>query len=107
MLKFEEIGKRQYNILLSVGDEEPHIVTELNLMFSPITNKFFRLTEFVEDCSDKLGKEFDDWFCGLIKDYQDAKYDYRIIRDNIDTLKMYCDKYLEIININFEDYSGY
>ena len=103
MIKFENMGKRKYNINRVEG-EEIKLITDLDLMFSPITNKFFRLTEFVEDCSEKLGVEFDDWFCKLITDYKESKYDYSIIRNNIDQLKDYCDKYLDIVGINFEDY---
>ena len=103
MIKFENTGKRKYNINRVEGDEVK-LITDLDLMFSPITNKFFRLTEFVEDCSEKLGVEFDDWYCKLITDYKDSKYDYSIIRNNIDQLKVWCDKYLDIIGINFEDY---
>jgi len=103
MLKFEETGKRKYNINRIVG-EEVQLVTTLDLMFSPITNKFFRLTEFVEDCSLKLGEEFDTWFCTLITTYQNKKYDYSVIRDSIPQLKDYCDRYLELVGINFEDY---
>ena len=110
MIKFKETDKRKYLILNIEGNEIPEqidpstIVTKMDLVFSPITNKFSRLTEFVEDCSLKLGKEFDNWFIGLINDYQNSNYDYSIIRNNIPQLKSYCDQYLDILNINFEDY---
>jgi len=103
MIKFENTGKRQYDIFRE-ENEEKQLIIKLDLLFSPITNKFFRLTEFVEDCSLKLGKDFDDWFCGLIKDYKKSNYDYQVIRNNIPLLKSFCDRYLDQSGINFEDY---
>lgn len=103
MITFEETGKRKYQIIRT-ENENAEVICELDLMFSPITNKFFRLTEFVEDCSKILGKEFDDWYCKLLTDYKKSNYDYSIIKQNIEPLKEYCDRYLEAKNINFEDY---
>jgi hypothetical protein len=110
MIKFNEVGKRKYQLLnwdkdIEVDTPEPSdVVVDLDLMFSPITNKFFRLTEFVEGCSAKLGKDFDDWFVKMINDYKNSNYDYLVIRRNIPELKAHCDKYLELREINFEDY---
>jgi len=110
MIKFNETGKRKYQILDMDGEldkdniDPQNIVVELDLLFSPITNKFFRLTEFVEDCSDKLGIDFDNWYKKMIYDYKNAGYDYSIIRNNIPMLKNFCDQYLELRGINFEDY---
>ena len=109
MIKFKETGKRKY-LILNVDREIPQeinpssVITKMDLIFSPITNKFFRLTEFVENCSEKLGKEFDDWFIKLINDYRESKYDYSVIRNNIPRLKEFCDKYLDSMGINFDDY---
>jgi hypothetical protein len=107
MIKFRESGKRKYqvfNVIDSNGQPTETLICNLDLIFSPITNKFFRLTEFVEDCSVKIGPEFDGWFISLINDYKKSNYDYSVIKRNIPLLKQYCDQYLEKININFEDY---
>ena len=61
MIKFQETEKRQYNII-NENQENKDLIISLNLSFSPITNKFYRLIEFVEDCSIKIGPEFDSWF---------------------------------------------
>jgi len=103
MIKFEETEKRQYNIIRIEG-EDRKIIVHLILSFSPITNKFFRLTEFIEDCSVKIGLEFDDWFCKFLTDYKDSNYNYSIVKNNLNSLIMYCDKYLELENINFAGY---
>lgn len=107
MIKFKETGKRQYQVfnIETVDDKTNEVLLcNLDLVFSPITNKFFRLIEFAEDCSLKLGSEFDTWFTNLVLDYKKSNYDYLIIKQNIPKLKELCDKYLEICNINFEDY---
>lgn len=107
MIKFKETGKREYQIFNMIPNGETmqeNLICKLDLQFSPISNKFFRLTEFVEDCSDKLGSEFDNWFVKLIGDYKASNYDYLIIKNNIPMLKEMCNKYLDKMNINFENY---
>ena len=105
MIKFEANGKRKYIVYnYDVKNNSKSKVIELNLGFSPITNKFNKIIEYVEDCSVKLGDEFNEWFVKLIKDYIDSNRDYIIIKNNIDRLMELCDKYLEICNINFGDY---
>lgn len=107
MIKFikKEEEKRQYQIVNQSADgTQSDLVCNLNLNFSPITNKFYRLVEFVEDCSVKIGPEFDQWYCGFLKSYIDSNFDYLIVKDNVDKLIFYCDKYLDIVGVNFEDY---
>lgn len=103
MLKFKNTGKRKYNIY-NINGKNEKLITELDLIFSPVTNKFNKLTEYVEDCSKKLGPEFDEWFCTFITDYKKSNYDYLIIKNNIEQIKSFSDKYLDLCNINFEDY---
>ena len=105
MIKFKDAGKRKYQIInIEKTNNQEEIICNLDLVFSPISNKFFRLTEFVENCSEKLGSEFDNWFVKLIKDYKASNYDYLVIKNNLPQLKEFCDKYLELTNINFENY---
>lgn len=105
MLKFISTDKRKYDLFRGPTSETTtDLVIKLDLLFSPVTNKFFRLTEFIEDCSQKIGIEFDDWFCKLILDYQESNYDYQVIKRNLPKLKEYSDRYLELCNINFNDY---
>jgi len=109
MLKFEKTDaeKRKYkiyNIVITDGVETRTLVTPLNLVFSPITNKFSRLMEFLEDASVTLGFEFDQWFISLVSDYKRSNYDYLVIKRNIPQLKSWCDQYLVKQNINFENY---
>jgi hypothetical protein len=110
MLKFEKTDaeKRKYKIhnvtVAEDGTETRVLVTPLDLVFSPITNKFPKLMEFLEDASDKLGPEFDQWFITLVTDYKRTNYDYLVIKRNISQLKIWCDQYLVKLNINFENY---
>ena len=103
-IKFVETGKRKYDIIRIDDKGKENIVIKLDLVFSPITNKFDRLTEFVEDCSHLMGKDFDDWYCGLLLEYKKSNYDYSVIKNNLPVLKEWCDKYLDIVDINFENY---
>src|ERR1035437_3307515 len=109
MLKFEKFNneKRKYkieNIELIDGVERKTLITNLDLVFSPVTNKFSKLIDFLEDVSLKMGPEFDTWFISLISDYKKSKFDYLVIKRNIPELKNWCDKYMTNININFENY---
>jgi hypothetical protein len=99
MITFKPAGKRKFSIFNN--DEK---IIDLNLLFSPVTNKFNKLSDFIEDCSKKLGEEFDIWFCNFIKDYINSNREYPIIKNNIEKLMEYCDKYLDLCNINFSDY---
>lgn len=99
MIKFIETDKRQYDIM-----RDGTKVVSLDLIFSPITNKFDKLIEFIEDCSVKFGVAFDDWYCGMISRYIESNYDYQIIRENVPMLKSWCDQYIVASGVNFEDY---
>lgn len=103
MLKFVLTNKRKYDLFRIEGDVSTLIVQQ-DLQFSPVTNKYDRLTDFVEDCSLKMGSEFDDWFAGMLVDYKNSAYDHHIIKNNIPRLKEFADRYLELANINFDDY---
>ena len=99
MIKFKKTSKRKYSLC---RDKEE--IVKLDLIFSPITNKFDKLSEFIEDCSEKIGTEFDEWFSGFLKSYIDSEYDYAVIKNNIDDLIKFSDQYLELCQINFDDY---
>ena len=50
-----------------------------------------------------LGKECENWYINLIKEYSE-KQDFEILKNNLDNLKEYCDEYLTKLNINFDGY---
>ena len=103
MIKFVKTEKRQYTIFNEIGDTTTEVIN-LELQFSPITNKFEKLTEFIEDCSAKIGQPFDDWYIKFLTDYKNSKYDYAIVKDNIEQLQKFSDEYVELCGINFNDY---
>jgi len=103
MIKFEKTSKRKYTIY-DVEDNNRREIVKLDLMFSPITNKFERLIDFVEDCSVKIGKDFDNWLIKFLDDYKASNYDYSVVKNNIDQLMIYSDQYVELCNINFNAY---
>lgn len=112
MIKITEMSKRKYKI-----ERNNKLITNLDLIFSPVTNKFNKITEFVEDCSKQLGEEFDDFFESLIMEYKDSSgstdikvenkkpgYDAAILISKIPELKKFADKYLELQNVDFSNY---
>ena len=80
MIKFEKTEKRKYTIFNENGDEKAEVV-KLDLQFSPITNKFERLSNFIEECSLKLGPEFDTWYIGFLDSYKGSGYDYAVVKE--------------------------
>ena len=105
MIVFEKVEKekRKY-ILYNIVDKEKTEITKLDLMFSPITNKFERLTDFIEECSTRIGPDFDNWYMEFFKTYIDSGYDYGVIKENLPKMREFCDLCLEKYEINFEDY---
>ena len=103
MIVFESDEKRQYSVY-KTNDTEKTKLCDLDLMFSPATNKFDKITEFITDASVVIGPEFEDWFYKFITDYIESGYNYRIVKDNIHTLMELCDKYLVLKDINFKNY---
>jgi hypothetical protein len=103
MIKFEKTAKRKYDIQRLKGTQISTII-KLDLVFSPATNKFDKIIDFVEDCSVQLGEEFDVWFESYLTDYVNSNYDAAVIKKHVPKLMHYCDAYLETCEINFEDY---
>ena len=103
MIKLNKTEKRKYDVVYINGEEEENLVS-LDLIFTPATNKFDKIVEFVEDCSLTLGAEFDDWFKSYITEYISSGYDSGIIKKNIPQITSLCDKYLEACEIDFDGY---
>ena len=89
MIKFISTDKRKLDVM--VNEEK---ICELDLVFSPVTNKFTEITKFIEDCSEKLGSEFDTWFKTYIEEYKASNFDHTIILKHIPNIKNYVEKYL-------------
>lgn len=103
MIKFKETGKRQYDIMSIEGKTEEKLVS-LDLMFSPAINKYDKIYTVIEDCSEKLGKEFDDWFKKYITDFVESGFDYIVIKNNIPKIREFTEKYIDVLGIDFDDY---
>lgn len=105
MIQFEKIEKRKYKIFdVDVEQNKQREIIQLNLIFSPASNKFDKIIDYVEDCSKVLGNEFDEWFKSYLNEYIDSNYDAAIIKKHIPKLMELSDKYLEVCDVNFEDY---
>lgn len=103
MIKFQEIAKRTFDVVNIDGDIEKKIVT-LNLTFSPAINKFEKISSFIENCSETMGKEFDDWFVKYLTDYIESEMSVQVIKDNIPQIIDFCDRYITSLEIDFKSY---
>mgnify|MGYP006928171759 CR=1 FL=1 len=99
MIIFEKLDKRLY----SIKSDDTQII-ESKLIFSPATNKYQKLHEFVEDCSVVMGKEFDDWFIKYLTDYDTSENRFQVMKSNIPEIKKFVDRYIEAKEIDFENY---
>lgn len=108
MIKPDENEKRQYTVMRGVktegGISNPVTICSLDLQFSPATNKFDKIQEFVEDCSILLGDKFDDWFESYLTEYKSSGYDAAIVKEHIPTMISMVDEYIEKKEIDFDDY---
>ena len=101
MIKVTTKNKRGYEFFLN---DELLMTTEL--IFSPVANKFTKITEYIEDCSRIIGKEFDDFFKSYIEDYKASGLNAEIIVEKIPELKRLVDLHLKMINVNFSNYDS-
>ena len=100
MIKFKELQKR--NIEVFYNEEK---ICDLNLAFNSVTNKFEEITKFIEECSEKLGVEFDNWFKSYLVEYKESNFNYQIIINHIPNIKRFTDLYLTAINVNYSEFS--
>jgi len=99
MITITEVSKRKYEI-----HRDDVLLIEMELVFSPVSNKFHKIVDFIQDASKQLGDEFDDFFEKYVVDYKESKFDASVLLKSIPKMKKLCDKYLEKLNINFNNY---
>ena len=76
---------------------------EIDLISSSITNKFFIITNFIENVS-KTFPGFDAWFSYFLEEYTSEIEKYPIIEKNIPVIKSYVDEYLKVKNIDISQF---
>lgn len=103
MIKFNCPEKRKYDLVKVMENGTETVIHNYNLIYSPGSNKYDVLFNFVKDMCNTLGEECENWYINLIQNYK-AEQDFEIIRSAIPKIQEYCDKYLNILNINFDGY---
>ena len=93
MIRFNLSEKR-----LEVFRDEKEIQV-INLISSTVTNKFFIVTNFIENVS-RTCEGFDDWFCNFLEEYTTVSERYPVIKKNIPIIKGFVDQYLKEKNID-------
>jgi len=97
MIRFNLSGKN----LEIFADEEKFL--EITLNSSTITNKYFIVTNFIENIS-KTCQGFDEWFKTFLEEYATEIERYPIIEKNIENLKNFVNQYLKEINIDYSQF---
>lgn len=87
---------------LEIFNEEKKL-QELTLISSTITNKYFIVTNFIENVS-KTCEGFDIWFTNFLEEYTSSIERYPVIQKNIPVIKTYIDLYLKEKNINHDQF---
>lgn len=103
MINFIESEKRKYKLLQTQEDGSEKEIHTYNLIYGPGSNKYNVLFDYVKDMCNTVGKECEDWYINFIQDYLKNK-DFEIIKNNLDKLMEYSDKYLQMLNIDFGGY---
>ena len=99
MIRFNLVDKK----LEIFKDEEEKSFLEITLISSTITNKFFIVTNFIENVS-KNCPDFDEWFINFLEEYTTVIEKFHVIEKNVPTIKSYLDQYLKIKNIDFSQF---
>lgn len=78
----------------------------LTLTNSTIANKFSILGMFFENLYNKYGDEFDEWFVKFVLDFYTAAPEnkFKVVENNIPTLKEYVNKYIDDSGIDFDQF---
>lgn len=97
MIKFNKIEQKKWDILN--GEDK---VFDLGLISSTITNKYFIVTKFIENISEKIGKEFDDWFIGFLNGYVDVEDKFNFTMKNVPKIKEYVSRYIKEAELDFD-----
>ena len=103
MVEFVETEKRQYTLSKIDENGNKEKVHVYNLIYGPGSNKYNVLFDYVQNMINTLGKECEDWYIGMLSDYKKNK-DFEIIKDNLPKLIEYSDKYIDVLNVDFEGY---
>ena len=100
MIKISKESQKLYKV-----ERDGREITELKLISSSVTNKFHIITGFVENVSETIGDEFDNWFEDFLIEYRDdVERRYDILKDNVVNFKRYVDLYIENSDINFDNF---
>ena len=99
MIKFEQQGPKQWNILYN-----KHKPIPLRLLPSSVTNKYHLVTDFIERVADFHGEAFGDWFVELIDDCNSSEKRTEAIFSSIKSIKTFSDTFLDSLGIDYSQF---
>jgi len=98
MIHFQQTDNKKITVL---NNNEPIVTLEVHA--STVTNKFYIITNFIENMS-KHSKKFTKWFVDFLREYQNDSEKYPIIVKNIPIIKQFVDDYLKYRNIDYSQF---
>ena len=96
MIKISKITPKEWKLEKDNSEE-----LAIKLISSTITNKFHIVTKYIENVSEVIGPDFDQWFFKLLNDCKNEEEKYLILVDNVDKLKSYIDLFMDKMNFDF------
>lgn len=99
MLKFEQVGPKEWNIISN--EDEP---INLPLTASSVTNKFHIVTDFILRLAEYHGEDFSKWFIKFVRDCTDETKRAASVTKNVDIIKDYVDSYLISTNMDYNQF---
>ena len=97
MIRFQPLDQKK---LIVMSNDE--ILTVLDMVASTVTNKFYLVTNFLEEMS-KASENFSSWFEKFIKEYVE-KNDFEVVVKNVPDIKKYVQEYLDWKKIDFSKF---
>jgi hypothetical protein len=99
LLKFEQVGPKEWNIISN--EDEP---INLPLTASSVTNKFHIVTDFILRLAEYHGEDFSKWFIKFVRDCTDETKRAASVTKNVDIIKDYVDSYLISTNMDYNQF---
>ena len=99
MLKFEQLGPKEWNILNN--DDEP---ITLQLTASSVTNKYYIVTDFITRLAEYHGEDFSKWFMNFVRNCMDETKRAATVTDSVEIIKLAVNDYLTHQNIDYSQF---
>jgi len=100
MINFKKVNVKKYELY-----NNDIKITDIELLSSTVTNKYYIVTNFIEKMSER-SVEFTDWFSDFMTKFVGSEYHdkFNLVKDNTDNMKLYVDEYIDGLEVDFSKF---